>query len=35
LDHENIIRIKELAVHPDDKSLSVVLEYAEYDLSVS
>lgn len=33
LDHENIVRVRNITVEPKDKSLSLVLDYAEYDLS--
>jgi len=33
LDHDNIIKIRDITINPADKSLSLVLDYAEYDLS--
>eukprot|EP01119_Soliformovum_irregulare_P011171 TRINITY_DN2781_c0_g1_i1.p1 TRINITY_DN2781_c0_g1~~TRINITY_DN2781_c0_g1_i1.p1 ORF type:complete len:317 (+),score=43.01 TRINITY_DN2781_c0_g1_i1:99-1049(+) len=33
LNHENIIRVKNVIVSPHERSLSLVMEYAEYDLS--
>eukprot|EP01119_Soliformovum_irregulare_P011173 TRINITY_DN2781_c0_g2_i1.p1 TRINITY_DN2781_c0_g2~~TRINITY_DN2781_c0_g2_i1.p1 ORF type:complete len:379 (+),score=80.17 TRINITY_DN2781_c0_g2_i1:35-1138(+) len=33
LDHENIIRVRNVVVNPKEKSLSLIMEYAEYDLS--
>jgi len=33
LDHENIIKIRDITINPEEKSLSLVMDYAEYDLS--
>jgi len=33
IEHENIIQILDIVINPEEKSLSLVLDYAEYDLS--
>mmetsp|Transcript_29711 Transcript_29711/g.41824 ORF Transcript_29711/g.41824 Transcript_29711/m.41824 type:complete len:373 (-) Transcript_29711:67-1185(-) len=33
LDHDNIIKVRDIGVNPEDRSLSLVMDYAEYDLS--
>jgi hypothetical protein len=34
LDHENLVKMLEANVSPEEKTIYLVLEYAEYDLSV-
>ncbi|PRP77579.1 protein serine/threonine kinase [Planoprotostelium fungivorum] len=33
IDHENIIKVRDVAIHPEEKTLSLIMDYAEYDLS--